>query len=90
MENLINYIKPELLILIPVLYLLGLAFKKASFMVDKYIPITLGICGIVLTFLYLIGATGWSVDLIWLSIIQGILCAGGAVYFNQIYKQLDR
>jgi len=85
-----NYIKPELIVLIPVLYLIGLALKKAEFIKDKFIPLVLGVIGIVVVFLYLISTVGWSMSLIGVSIIQGVLVAAGSVYFNQIWKQLGK
>ena len=89
MEDLIlNYVKPELLVLIPILYLIGLALKKASFIKDKFIPLILGILGVILVFVYLISIKGWSTELIGMSIVQGVLIAGGAVYGNNIIKQL--
>lgn len=89
-EIILNYVKPELLVLIPVLYFIGLGLKKATFVNDKFIPLILGICGIVLSFLYLISVSGWNANIIWLSIVQGVLVAAGAVYFNQIYKQVGK
>ena len=38
-----EYIRPELLILIPVLNLAGMFTKKAAFFQAKYIPIVLGV-----------------------------------------------
>lgn len=88
-ENLIlQYLKPELLVLIPVLYLIGLGLKKAAFIKDNYIPLILGAIGILVVFFYLLGVSGWNINLIWISIAQGILVAGGSVYINNIYKQL--
>lgn len=46
MDKLQDYIKPELLVLIPVLYILGLMLKKTEKINDKYIPVMLGIIGI--------------------------------------------
>lgn len=89
-EIILNYVKPELLVLIPVLYLIGLALKKANFINDKFIPLVLGGCGIVLAFIYLISVSGWNVNILWLSLVQGVLVAAGAVYFNQIYKQVSK
>ena len=89
-EIVLNYVKPELLVLIPVLYLIGLALKNANFVNDKFIPLILGISGVVLAFIYLISVSGWNANIIWLSIVQGVLVAAGAVYFNQIYKQIGK
>lgn len=88
-----EFIKPELMVLIPVLYLIGTALKKSEKVNDKYIPLLLGLCGIVLCVLY-VGATGtirsWQdvFMLAFVGITQGILTAGASVYFNQIYKQM--
>ena len=43
MEQLMDYVKPELLIVTAVLYFFGIALKQAEFIKDKYIPITLGL-----------------------------------------------
>lgn len=88
MENVImNYLKPELVVLIPVLYFIGMAFKKGEFIKDKHIPTVLGVISIVLVFVYLIATEGWNVNVIWLGIVQGVLAAAGSVYANQIIKQ---
>ena len=90
-----DFIKPELMVLIPVLYLIGLSLKKSEKFSDKYIPLLLGICGIVLSILY-VGATStlgtWQdvLMLAFVGITQGILTAGASVYINQMYKQLNQ
>lgn len=43
-----EYIKSELLVLVPVLYIIGLGLKKSK-MKDKWIPLVLGIIGIALS-----------------------------------------
>ena len=90
-EVLKEFIKPELLVLIPVLYLFGMALKKSQ-VADKHIPWLLGVFSVILSFLF-IGATsvieGWQETLlaIFSGLTQGILCAGASVYVNQIVKQ---
>lgn len=85
-----DYIQPELLILIPVLYLIAEAIKKSKVIKCKYIPISIGIIGIVMSALYTMGIHGISVETIFVSITQGILCAGASTYANQIYKQIGK
>ena len=86
-----EYIKPELLVLIPVLYLIGMGLKKSS-MADKCIPAVLGIVSVVLAGLYLLATgsfAGWQ-DIavaLFTAITQGVLSAGASVYVNQIVKQ---
>lgn len=86
-----EYIQPELMILIPVLYLIGVALKKANVIPDKIIPIVLGVISVALTFCYFgfenIIVTGES---IFTAVTQGILCAGASTYANQIYKQIKK
>ena len=47
MNELMNFVKPELLVLVPVLLILGKMLKNSS-VPDKYIPASLGACGILL------------------------------------------
>ena len=91
-EILKEFVKPELLILIPVLYLIGTGLKNSIFK-DNLIPIALGIFGIILSMIYVFATSeiSGSKDVlmgIFISLTQGILVAGCSVYFNQIYKQL--
>ena len=93
-EILKEFVKPELLILIPVLYLIGTGLKNSKFK-DNLIPIALGIFGIILSMIYVFatGEISGSKDVlmaIFISLTQGILVAGCSVYFNQIYKQLKK
>ena len=93
-EILKEFVKPELLILIPVLYLIGAGLKNSIFK-DNLIPIALGIFGIVLSMIYVFATSTIAVKqdilmAIFISLTQGILVAGCSVYFNQIYKQLKK
>lgn len=53
MEQVINYVKPELLVVTVVLYFIGMGMKKSEVIKDKHIPMILGILGIVICDLYL-------------------------------------
>lgn len=86
-----DYIYPELMILIPVLYLIGVALKKSNVIADKRIPLTLGVIGVLLSMLYfMLGNVECSGSSIFAAITQGVLCAGASTYANQIYKQLGK
>lgn len=92
MEQIINYVKPELLIVAVMLYFVGCFLKKAEAVSDKYIPFILGGTGIVVCGLYVaatVSATTAQDILmaIFTAIVQGILVAGLAVYANQCKKQ---
>ena len=86
-----EFVKPELLLLIPVLYALG-AFIKGSSCADYKIPFILVATGIVLAVLYLFSSSD-IVDaksiatLLFTGITQGVLAAGAAVLVNQLFKQ---
>ena len=89
-----EFIKPELLILIPVLYLVGEAIKKSNIK-NSLIPLILGAVGIALSCVYVfgtedvIGAKTLMIA-IFTAVTQGILCAGASVYANQIIKQAKK
>lgn len=89
--DVMNFIKPELLILVPVLYTIGLGVKKSN-VTDKYIPLILGVVSIFLSTLWVISTSdinNWqdAVYAVFISITQGILTAGASVYVNQLYIQ---
>ena len=48
MEQIMNYVKPELIVVAVALYFLGMALKQAQAVKDKYIPLILGGVSIVL------------------------------------------
>ena len=48
MEHIMNYVKPELIIVAIALYFLGMGLKQAQAVKDKYIPLILGSVSIVL------------------------------------------
>lgn len=94
-EMLKEYIYPELLVLIPVLYFLGWCIHRSEKVDNKYIPIMLGAFGILLAAIYMLSATT-TVTLnavfstIFAAIVQGLLCAAGAVFVNQLKKQANK
>lgn len=88
-------VKPELLVLVPVLYLIGMGLKKVAILNDKYIPTLLGLFGVFLAMIYLASTVSLStpqeiLSFVFAGITQGILAAGSSVYINQIYKQATK
>ena len=86
-----EFIKPELLILIPVLYIVGLGIKKSK-LPDNFIPLILGGISVVLSSAWVIATSDISTlkdvaYVMFISVTQGILSAGASVYINQIYVQ---
>lgn len=86
-----DYIKTELLILIPVLYFIGIGLKKSK-LPDKWIPIVLGISAVVLSATWVIATSDINglqeiAFAIFTAVTQGVLVAGASVYVNQLYVQ---
>ncbi|MFQ7616301.1 phage holin family protein [[Clostridium] scindens] len=95
MEQIMNYVKPELIVVAIALYFLGLWLKQAAFIKDKYIPLVLGIVGIFVCGIWVMAtatfATGQDIALaLFTAIVQGILVAGLSTYANQIIKQIGK
>lgn len=93
--NFEEFIKPELLILIPVLYLIGKGIKKSKKISDSLIPIILGGVGVLLSALWVLAisdiSSGKEIAVaIFTAVTQGILIAGASVYSNQLIKQLEK
>lgn len=89
--NFEEFIKPELLILIPVLYVVGIGLKKSK-LSDTLIPLVLGGIAIILSAAWVIATSDISTlkDVayaLFISVTQGILSAGASVYVNQLYVQ---
>lgn len=94
-ELLKEYIKPELIVVAIVLYFIGIGIKNTEFIKDKYIPIILGIIGVIISAIYIIATStinGYQeiLTVIFTSIVQGILVAGASVYINQVIKQSNK
>lgn len=86
-----DFIRPELVILIPVLYFMG-KLLKASRIPNYRIPAILGITGILLATLHVVATTPLhnlpEIAMgLFVSITQGILVAGTSVYYDQLKKQ---
>lgn len=86
-----EFIKPEFLVLVPVLYMLGMAAKRSNVR-DKMIPWIVGGTGIALCLVYLLATVeiknyqdGFM--LVFSALTQGVLIAGASVYVNQLIKQ---
>lgn len=95
MEQIMNYVKPELIVVAVVLYFVGMGLKQAQAVKDKYIPLILGGTGIVLCAIWVLATsplgTGQDIAMaVFTAIVQGILVAGLSTYINQIIKQTNK
>lgn len=92
MEVVLNYVKPELIVVAIALYFLGIALKNIEKVKDKLIPFILGAVGIVLAFIYVFATSTVStyqdvLFAIFTAIVQGMLVAALSTYINQLLKQ---
>lgn len=95
MEQIMNYVKPELIVVAVVLYFIGMALKNTEAVPDKYIPLILGGIGIMLCAIWVLATcpldSGQNIAMaVFTAIIQGILVAGLSTYVNQIIKQVQK
>lgn len=86
-----NYIKTELLVLIPVMYSIGIGLKKSK-LPDKRIPVLLGLISIFLSAIWVMTTSTLSniqegASAFFTAVTQGVLIAGASVYANQLYRQ---
>ena len=92
MEAIQQYIQPELLITVPLLYLIGTQLKRHKKFPDSKIPITLGAISIALSILYTFSTVPLSnvqevLGALFTALTQGALCAATSVYTHQLIKQ---
>ena len=95
MDQIMNYVKPELIVVAVALYFIGMAMKQAQSVKDKYIPLILGGISIAICAMYVFATSSCStpqdiVMAIFTAITQGILIAGLSTYVNQIVKQANK
>ena len=89
-EQIMQYIRPELFILIIFIWIVGLFLKKAPvFKAEWAIPFVLWAVALIFTLLYVavVIGEGFGAPVIVANIIQGTLIAGVAVFFNELLKQ---
>jgi len=89
-----DYIKTELLILVPVLYFVGVGLKKSR-LPDKWIPVTLGTVAVLMAAIWVIATSDVSsvkefAFALFTAITQGVLAAGATVYVHQLYVQANK
>ena len=92
MEQIMNYVKPELLVLAIVLYFVGIAMKQSQAIKDKYIPVGLGIIGIILAGIWVVATCPLTSSqeiamAVFTAIVKGVLVDGLSTYVDQGGKQ---
>ncbi len=94
MQEILQLIKPELLVLAPCLYVWGLIIKDTA-LKNRFIPAILAGIGIASCALYLfatepIANSQQFALIIFMSMTQGTLCAALAVYGNELTKYMRK
>ncbi len=89
--NFEQYIRTELLILIPVMYIIGMGLKRSK-VADRHIPLILGTVSVILSALWVfatenLGSGKEILTAFFTAVTQGILAAGASVYASQLYIQ---
>lgn len=89
--NIMDYIRPELLPVALVCYIIGMGLKASSIR-DKFIPFVLGAVGVILSTIYVLATSDFLTVqdgflAAFTGIVQGILLAGASTYVNQLIKQ---
>lgn len=92
MDFLKQFIQPELLVTVPVLYFIGIWMHKTDKMENHRIPLYLGCVGVAFAVLYTLSTATLGnyqdvMGAVFMAITQGILCSGASVYVNQLVKQ---
>ncbi len=95
MEQIMNYVKPELIAVAAVLYFAGAGLKRAQAVQDKYIPLILGAGGVMICAVWVVATcpldSGQHIAMaVFTAVVQGILVAGLSTYVNQIVKQMQK
>lgn len=80
--NFMSYVTEEILIVIPVLWIIGAILKTTPKIFDWVIPYVVLVVGILLSCMLI----GFDVN----GIIQGVLAAGTAVLGDQLVKQAKK
>ena len=92
MESIMNYVRPELVVVAFVLYFIGMGLKKAKVVSDRRIPLILGGIGVVICSIYVFSTCTCNgrqemAAAIFTAVTQGILVAGLSTYVHQIINQ---
>lgn len=89
-----QYIRTELLLLIPVMYIIGMGLKRSK-VADKHIPLILGTVSVILSALWVFATANLESDqeilaAFFTAVTQGVLAAGASVYASQLYIQANK
>ncbi len=87
--DLTAYLRSELFVLVPVLYVVGMLLKRSP-MRDWLIPFVLCGAGVGVCFVYFWGEGAGLLQALYASMTQGVLCAACSVCANNLVKQFSK
>lgn len=92
MSMIVEYVKPELVVVAFVLYYIGTFVKQTESIKDKYIPCILGVLGVVFCLIWVLGNSNIgnyqdALNGAFTAVVQGVLIAGLSTYGDQLIKQ---
>ena len=87
----LDYVKPELLVLIPVLYLIALALRKCG-VAERWLPLVLGSVGVFLSLLWVVATCQVECAkhiamAFFTALTQGILATGASLLAERTLKK---
>ena len=94
-EMIKEFLKPELLVIIPVCYFIGAGLVNSKLVKNEHIPLVLGCASVVFSATYVLATSNISnyqevLMAVFTAFTQGILMAGCSVYVDQLLKQAEK
>lgn len=87
-QILINYVKPELLVIVPILWYIGTKIKASRKVEDWAIPFMLMGMSVVFALSWIIVTEGFNSMAIWVGTMQGLAISVLEGQLYQYYKQI--
>jgi uncharacterized membrane protein YagU involved in acid resistance len=88
-DLLLTYIKPMLLVLVPILWYLGLKIKDTNKIQDAWIPFILMAISIVIALSYVLIFEEYSPAGVWIGVMQGFAIAVFQGWLFQAKRQIE-
>lgn len=95
MENIVEFVKPELTVVVVALWVIGYFLKNAQTVKDNIIPFVLLAVGVLVAALWVFATSPLSTPqdialAVFAAITQGVIVTGVAVLGNQLVKQAQK
>ena len=95
LNQILTYVKPELVIVSVVLYFAGKELKKSGLIKEQYGPLLLGAAGILLSTVWVLSTCPLDTrqdifTAVFTAVVQGILVAGLSTWVDRILQQIKK